>query len=163
METTTQHAGVYIPPPILGLGVFLLSIFLQKNFPINQEIFNHSIFHFMGYVFVIISFIFGIPGVYRFRKTGNTIETFKAATSLQTTGMYAISRNPMYVGLVCMYFGISLLIKSNWAVLLVILFIALLRYYVIRREENYLKHAFGEEYLQYLNKVNRWIGKKQDV
>ena len=63
----------------------------------------------------------------------------------------------MYLSLMLIYSGIAIYANSLWLVfLLPVLFVALERG-VVLREEKYLEGKFGDEYLEYKNKVRRWI------
>jgi protein-S-isoprenylcysteine O-methyltransferase Ste14 len=55
------------------------------------------------------------------------------------------------------YAGIAVLRNSLWAMLLLPLVVAIIQHEVIGREERYLEHAFGEEYLAYKARVRRWV------
>jgi len=83
--------------------------------------------------------------------------TIKPATSLQTTGIYSISRNPMYVGLMNLYIGLSFIIGNWWNFILFPALILFIQIVVIRKEEKYLEREFGTLFLQYKQKVRRWI------
>lgn len=148
-------------PPVIGILIFLLTIGIQKMLPVRHALFHQAVLVIAGWLFVVLAFFFGMSGVFRFLKTNNTVETFKPASSLQTSGIYTISRNPMYVGLVSLYAGLALLIGNWWTILFIALFIFVLQKYVIHREERYLQYAFGDEYIAYMNHVRRWIGKKK--
>ncbi|MGH2643367.1 MAG: methyltransferase family protein [Chitinophagaceae bacterium] len=163
MKTNPNHPAVYIPPPLIGLVIFLFSFVIQRWVVINHSYLYHFIAHIIGWIFVLLSLFFGMSGVFRFLRTNNTVETFRSASSLQTTGIYTISRNPMYVGLVCLYTGLSLLIGNWWTIIFIPLFIIILQLYVIQREEIYLQYTFGEQYANYKKKVRRWIGKRKKV
>ncbi|GEM_PF-186736 len=81
-------------------------------------------------------------------------------TELVTKGIYQISRNPaflgfdlVYIGMICMFFNWPLLFVSIWAMVMFHLQIR-------NVEEVFLLEAFGEAYLNYKNKVCRYIGRK---
>jgi protein-S-isoprenylcysteine O-methyltransferase Ste14 len=79
------------------------------------------------------------------------------ARALVTHGVYAHSRNPMYVGLTIAYLGGVLATGSVWALLLLpVALFALLRL-VIRREERHLSERFPTEYAAYCAEVRRWL------
>jgi protein-S-isoprenylcysteine O-methyltransferase Ste14 len=63
----------------------------------------------------------------------------------------------MYVGFTLMYVGISALTNALAPVLLLPAVFAVMRRGVIEREERYLERKFGDEYLQYKERVRRWI------
>ena len=63
----------------------------------------------------------------------------------------------MYVGFTLMYVGISALANALLPILLLPAVQQLMRRGVIEREERYLERKFGDEYLQYKERVRRWI------
>lgn len=76
--------------------------------------------------------------------------------NLVTSGLFGISRNPVYVGIIIQAFGVFLIIKSLVSlVLLILLLIAFVL--VIYTEERFLEDKFGREYLSYKNKVRRFL------
>ncbi len=72
------------------------------------------------------------------------------------SGPFAVSRNPLYVGLIALYVGLALL-WSFWALVLVPVGVALLWWGAVRPEEHYLSATFGAEYDDYRRRVRRWL------
>ena len=81
----------------------------------------------------------------------------QATTRLLRTGPFRFSRNPLYVGLIALDLGASLLWPSAWALLLVPSGVAILRWGAISPEEHYLPVKFGAEYDEYCRQVRRWL------
>ena len=81
-------------------------------------------------------------------------------TELVTAGIYQISRNPAFLGFDLIYIGI-LLMFFNW-VLFAVSLLAILMFHlqIVNVEEEFLLKAFGDEYLAYRKKVNRYLGRK---
>jgi len=96
-------------------------------------------------------------GLRGFRKAGTNVETWKPTTALVTDGIYARSRNPIYVALVLLFAAIAVLANSAWLGLLLVLYVAVLRVGVISREERYLERKFGGAYSAYRANVRRWL------
>lgn len=157
MKAKKDNAGVYLPPPILYVAVFFLSILIQRYFPLPMGPIGSSLGSYLSVVFILIGIMFALPALIAFFKTKNTLITIKPATSLQTKGIYNISRNPMYVGLLSVYIGIALILGNWWTFLLIPLVIFVITRYVIIKEERYLERAFGQDYLNYKTKVRRWL------
>jgi protein-S-isoprenylcysteine O-methyltransferase Ste14 len=157
METKRKHPGVYIPPPAIYTIMFLLSIFLQKAFPLSVLFFKTQTASILGCIFVAFSLAFALPALLKFLKSRNTLITVKPANSLQTDGIYAITRNPMYLGLLLLYAGIAFLTGNWWTFILIPIVIIIITGYVIKREEKYLHDAFGPDFTAYKIKVRRWI------
>jgi len=80
-----------------------------------------------------------------------------ATTTVISSGPFAHSRNPLYVGLLVLSAGLALLAASVWALLALPLEWALLRWGAVLPEERYLSEKFGPEYAAYLGRVRRWI------
>ena len=90
-----------------------------------------------------------------------TIDLIKAYNSdkLITTGLFSISRNPMYGSFMIFIIpGISFILNS-WLVLTGSLLIYILVRIFIKEEETYLEKRYGKEYLDYKNKVGLFFPK----
>jgi protein-S-isoprenylcysteine O-methyltransferase Ste14 len=78
-------------------------------------------------------------------------------TAMVETGPYRLSRNPLYVGLLALYLGLALLAPSFWALVLLPLAVALVRWGAVLPEERYLRARFGAAYDEYAGRVRRWL------
>jgi protein-S-isoprenylcysteine O-methyltransferase Ste14 len=158
MNNTKDSPGVFIPPPLIYAAFFLLSFLLQGYFTIKGAFFFHSHWaNIFGSIFYFVGVAFIFPAGFEFVKSKNTVITAKPATSLQTNGIYSISRNPMYLGLVLIYLGLTFQFGNWWTIFLLPILIIVITYRVILPEERYLTRAFGDEYADYKKKVRRWI------
>jgi len=157
MESKKDSPGVYIPPPLFYVLTFLLAIYIQKKFAVNEAIFQLLVTKLIGMFFLGISLVFLYTSLRKFILTKNTILLIKPASSLQTNGVYTISRNPMYVSLCLIYLGLSCLVGNWWNIILFPILFFIVQEYIIKREEKYLERAFGAEYLDYQKKVRRWL------
>lgn len=96
--------------------------------------------------------------LFRHRETG--IMPDQAARCVVSAGPYAWSRNPMFVGFIVMYVGASLFIPSIWPLFLLPAAISVTAATVVRREEEYMRGMFGQEYDAYAARVHRWFGRR---
>ncbi len=158
MKNAKDSPGVFIPPPLFYAGFFLLSMILQGYLTIKGAFFFHKQpAFFIGYVLYLAGVFFIFPAMFKFIKTKNSIIPTKPANSLQTTGIYSYTRNPMYLGMLFIYLGVALQFGNWWTLILTPFLVAFITFLVIRREEKYLTRAFGEAYTNYKKKVRRWI------
>ena len=157
MENKKDSPGVYIPPPLLYVLIFLAAVFIQKKIPIDTSLFHLQVTKIVGILLLVTSLFFSITSLKKFFKSKNTLIPIKPASSLQTNGVYNISRNPMYVGLVFIYLGLTCLIGNWWNIILFPILLLIIQQYVIKKEEEYLERAFGVKYVEYKNKVRRWL------
>ena len=79
------------------------------------------------------------------------------ATRLVTSGIYRVSRNPVYLGMMLVLVGLAVLLASPAALLVSAVFVLYLDLYQIAPEERALAEAFGQEYVEYRARVRRWI------
>lgn len=76
---------------------------------------------------------------------------------LITSGPYAHSRTPMYVGWSLIYLGISFVLNSIWLIALFPLVGVFIHFIDIRKEEKFLEQEFGSRYREYRNQVRRYL------
>jgi len=157
IATKKDNPGVYIPPPLIYVALFLVSFLLQELAPIDRTFFYSAIAANISIVLLICSLIFVVPAILQFIRSKNSIVPLKPASSLQFRGIYAVTRNPMYFGLLLLYLGIGIVKGNWWTIMLVPLVIVLVQLLVIKKEEAYLERAFGQDYLNYRKQVRRWI------
>lgn len=157
LKNKKDHPGVYVPPPLIYVLFFLLAVFMQKHFPLPQIIISSYLHKAIGVALILTALPFMITSLRQFYLSKNTVVTIMPAASLQTTGIYSISRNPMYVGLALIYLALSSFIGNGWNIALFPVLIAVVQFYIISREEKYLTRRFGNEYLNYKRKVRRWL------
>ena len=157
MKNKEDIPGVYIPPPLIYTLIFLAAVFIQKKISIDDSIFHLQIAKIAGALFLIVSLFFMITSLRQFFISKNTLIPIKPASSLQTNGIYKITRNPMYVSLALIYLGISCFVGNWWNIILFPLLLLIVQEYIIKREEKYLLRRFGKEYVVYKTKVRRWV------
>jgi protein-S-isoprenylcysteine O-methyltransferase Ste14 len=79
-------------------------------------------------------------------------------TRIVQTGVFAISRNPLYLASVIVFLGIALALNILWGLITLLASIFLCHYVLIIPEERYLTVKFGKEYEEYTASVHRWLG-----
>lgn len=81
-------------------------------------------------------------------------------TELVTNGIYRISRNPAFLGFDLVYIGI-LMIFFHWPLFIItILALFIFHLQIVKVEEPFLISVFGEDYINYKNHTNRYLGRK---
>jgi protein-S-isoprenylcysteine O-methyltransferase Ste14 len=153
----SKGPGVYIPPPLFYILIFIAAVFIQKKIPVADVLFQYPTVKIAGIFFIIIALFFMVRSLRQFIQSKNTLILIKPATVLQTTGIYGISRNPMYAGITIMYLGITCLIGNWWNIIFLPLLLLIVQEYVIKHEEKYLAAEFGQQYEDYKKKVRRWL------
>jgi protein-S-isoprenylcysteine O-methyltransferase Ste14 len=94
-----------------------------------------------------------------FAQRGQPTDPGRPTTRIVTTGVFSISRNPIYLGAACFLAGIALAVNLPWVLVLLLPSLVACHYVLILPEERYLVAKFGEGYLVYAATVRRWIGR----
>ena len=159
MNTGDQsHANVVIRPPLLYLGALVFGVSLEAVWPLGAGLFASPWREGIIAIVLVISgsVLLGLA-TGCFRKAGTNIPTVMPTLVLVTSGPYAWSRNPIYIGLTLIYTGLALALNAWWAVVFLPGVLGILRYGVIAREEVYLAARFPDQYPAYCARVRRWI------
>ena len=94
---------------------------------------------------------------FQIKRADTTIIPYEESDALVTEGLFAYSRNPIYLGMVMMLLATALDFGTWVGLALVPAFVVLIEWRFIRPEEAMLEATFGEPYRQYKAHVRRWI------
>lgn len=155
MEDKKDIPNVIAPPPLiffsgLLLGGIVTYFYRFPMMPGGLAVLLGNLLFLSGIGIIAIIFL-------QMRKAKTNIEPWKPTTKVLDAGFYAISRNPIYLGMILIYLGISCFFNSIWFLPFLPIVLVAIHFGVILREEKYLESKFGEEYLDYKKRVRRWI------
>ena len=141
-----------IPPPIVTI-ITLTIIYL---FDLKEYILNNDV---ITVVILFIGIIFILSAVIQFVNRKTTVNPTKPykTTSLVITGVYKITRNPMYLGMLLIIISFAFYKASIISLILIPFFIFFINKFQIEPEEFEMRKKFGKEYEDYCKKVDRWI------
>ena len=113
----------------------------------------------MAVVIAVVGFSFVLAGIVSFRRAKTTAnpKSLSIATSLVSSGIYRVTRNPMYVGIVFVLIAWAVFLSCIWALLGPLAFVLYISRFQISREEEALAARFGSEYSSYKERVRRWL------
>jgi protein-S-isoprenylcysteine O-methyltransferase Ste14 len=109
--------------------------------------------------FVLAGLLIDASGLVAFLKAKTTINPLKpgATSALVTRGIYRYTRNPMYLGLLCLLTGWGVHLAHPAALVCVPAFVLYISRFQIAPEERALAAKFGAEYDRYRSLVRRWL------
>jgi protein-S-isoprenylcysteine O-methyltransferase Ste14 len=109
--------------------------------------------------FVLLGAVCAVLGVASFRRARTTVNPMKpgTATALVTSGIYRVSRNPMYLGFLFLLLGELAWLANPVTWIIAPVYIFYLDRFQIRPEERALRERFGAAYSTYAAQVRRWI------
>ncbi|WP_299640221.1 isoprenylcysteine carboxylmethyltransferase family protein [Devosia sp.] len=145
-------------PPVLPAAAIVAAIvldWLPLHFLAPPVGFNLQVI--VGVVLTALGIWLGASASRLFQREGTNVIPTQPTTRIVTSGPYRFTRNPMYLGMVLVVLGISLIFSLEWGVILTpVLWLALDRLIVVR-EEAYLRRKFGASYEALLTRTRRWI------
>ena len=143
-------------PPVIYAIVLATAGLLQGLAPLPAP-YATPVARLAGTVLVIGGIIAAVVGILQFRSIGTPVDPTGYARVLAHSGIYAHTRNPMYLGAVLAAIGGGLALPSTWLLLLSIPMAVALTKLAITREEAFLTRRFGDAYLAYKSRVRRWL------
>lgn len=146
-----------VPPPLVA-GLFMF-VMWAVSFVVPALEINSGLGLVLSMLVVVTGIIFCIAAIVSFKKAKTTANPLKPETTrvLVSSGIYTISRNPMYVGLALFLLGWAVYLSSPWLTLGVVGFVFYMNHFQIEPEELALKDLFGAEFISYQSKVRRWL------
>ena len=154
MGKTTVHPVLFITGKLAGYFTWIVLILMYLNINIlnripflYSDIISYTI-ALTGLAFVVLSLInlgfstrIGLP---------------QKETVLKTKGVYKFTRNPMYLG-IHLWTVAAIVYSLNVIIILAGIFSFITYHFIILGEEKFLQNRFGQEYLDYKQKVPRYF------
>lgn len=140
---------------------FLLGIALHVLLPFSlpQGILRQVLIP-VGVTLIFIGMSFIVSARRAFARFRQPTDPGQPTGKVIKTGVFALSRNPLYLGAALLFGGVALMMNVLWTLAALGVSIVLCHYVLIAPEEKYLTAKFGETYTAYTATVWRWLGRK---
>jgi protein-S-isoprenylcysteine O-methyltransferase Ste14 len=142
-------------PPTYFMSFIIISLISHFLIPIYSIIsypWNSS-----GVVLIILGIWLNLSADRKFKEVKTTVKPFESSTYLVTDGVFRISRNPMYLGMVAILLGGAVFLGTLTPFLIALIFAILIDIRFIKAEEKMLDDTFGEKWQSYKSKTGRWL------
>ena len=130
---------------------YVVGEFIIPKYPIIY------LFNMVGLIGLIVSLIFFFLGFNLFKSYNENPKPTSDTNRIIKTGIFAYTRNPIYLALVLFQFSMFLVFENVMYILSSLGLFIWLNNYVIKAEEDYLKNKFGDEFDRYCGAVKRWL------
>lgn len=163
MTTAVAHKGWWQTFEVV-FGIHLLAaIALQLAVPLSlPRGFFTGVFILGGAVLIIAGTALVILARRELARYGQPTDPGHPTSKIIITGVFSVSRNPLYLGGICVLAGIALAVNLPWVLVFLLPAAVACHYILIAPEERYLAAKFGEEYALYRISVHRWLGRARD-
>jgi len=155
MAADVHGPGVRLPPPFIFAGFLAVGFALQRGAALPS--FTSWPTVFFGWAMALASPVVAGMAFRAFRAAQTSVRPDRPASSLMTQGIFARTRNPLYLAMLLLYVGIAVFFGALGPLVLAPLLVFAMQHWVIGREERYLTGKFGQAYLDYRQRVRRWI------
>ena len=145
-------------PPLIYLGALLVGGGLQFVLPFrNLDAVLALAPAWAGVAAMFLGLAVDLLAMITLRRNGTTILPHVGSKTLCTTGVFAVSRNPIYLGNTIGLIGLALALRWSWLLLSVPGTISAVGWLAISREGQHLSKRFGAAFLMYCERVRRWL------
>lgn len=143
-----------VPPPVVAIGCGALIYLLRDHFRVQSEL---QIYAAAAILIASIAVMF--LAIREFRRAKTTVNPLKpqTASSLVTRGIFSVSRNPMYLGLLGILLAWTVFLGAPAGIACIALFIVWMNVLQIRPEEQAMAVLFEDEFSRYCSRVRRWL------
>ncbi len=145
--------------------MILLLLLLIISYTIGQDVYQYSFplqslqvmgLRYLGLIFLVCSLVWIVVAQMQMDVSWRIGIDEKNPTALKTNGLFSVSRNPIFLGMIVTLVGFFLILPSALSLLLMVLNYVVIQIQV-RLEEAFLRQQHANEYLQYFKKVRRFI------
>jgi len=144
-----------ILPPTYFYIFLLLAIGLHFILPIKK--FIKTPYNYIGILLISTGTWLNIWADRLFKNKHTTVKPSEKSSFLIEEGPFVFSRNPMYLGMVIILFGLAVLLGSIMPFIMPFAFYILISITFIPQEENALEETFGQSFVEYKKRVRRWL------
>jgi len=156
-ESAYALVGKYFKLCIAGIFIYvILFSFLPENYFIPNDLIDVDLLKFIGLTLMLMAIIWTVVAQNQMKNSWRIGIDNDMKTELITSGLFSVSRNPVFLGMIISLLGFFFVTPNSFSLLFLIIYYILIQIQ-IRLEEEYLYKQHGEKYLDYLMKVRRII------
>lgn len=146
-----------IPPVALAVLVGTMMWFFSKSVTSSQD--PEFWVQLISSLWFCVGAVIALLGVLEFKNAKTTVDPRRPdrTCSMVSSGIYRISRNPMYLGFLIMLSAWTIYLSAIINFLFLPLFVVYMNRFQIAPEERFMIQKFGADYEKYMTEVRRWI------
>ncbi len=145
-------------PPVAVTLIFALGMWIAATYTPTFALYIPWRFR-LAIAFVVVGATIALLAIIAFHRASTTVNPFAPTESstLVKTGVYGLSRNPMYLGLLLALTGWAIVLSDLLAFVFLPGFLAYMTRFQIVPEERALLARFGSAFVEYKKSVRRWL------
>ncbi len=143
-----------LPPTYLLLSIATM-VLLHFLIPVSKI--APYPWNLLGILLLVMGVSLNLIADAAFKREQTTVKPFEKSTALVVTGVFQISRHPMYLGMVLILLGIAIFMGTLTPLIVIVIFGLLMELVFVRTEERMLEEQFGATWFAYKKKVRKWV------
>ena len=145
-------------PPLLLMMLIVVAMYFSAPFLPTITLYQ-TVSVYVAAIVLVLGFVIAVLAIWEFHRAKTTVDPIHVENTSQlvTSGVYSVSRSPMYVSFSLMLLAFVIYLRSPLLVSGVIFFVVYLNVFQIGAEENFMRGKFGADYEDYVRRVRRWI------
>jgi len=144
-----------VMPPTLLLGLLVVCIGLALALPTRSL--DPWPFDLVGLAAILAGIVLNLWSDHQLKAAKTTVKPHERPSVLVSDGAFRLTRNPMYLGMTLILAGTAITLCSLIALICAVLFVLAVDRWFIPLEERNAAAAFGEAYVEYRQRVRRWV------
>lgn len=145
-------------PPIIYTAAFALAWVLQEAMPLAALDGALAIApKWAGLSLAATGFVLDLLAMSALVRHRTAILPNMGSSALVSSGIFAFTRNPIYLGNTILLIGFAIALRWGWLLLAAPLTVIAVSRLAIQREEKHLAARFGEDWRAYASRVRRWL------
>ncbi len=148
-------------PPLIFGGLAVVALGLGQVAP-GPEFLDERPWRLLGWLMLGLGIGLDALAMVTMWQHEANILPHRPATALVTTGIFAWTRNPIYLGNTIALVGLGLVLCNGWLALAAAVAAPLVLQLAILREERHLALRFGAAWIDYQSRTRRWFGRHED-
>jgi protein-S-isoprenylcysteine O-methyltransferase Ste14 len=140
----------------LGFGVGIYNLYISQLYSI-PSLLNYLRSTELGIFLILTSFLLIYLSVKSFKFHQEDPNPITKSNKLITVGIFKYIRNPMYLSLILFQLGVGSLLSFLHISFFSLFTLFILHFFIIKKEESYLRDKFGKQYIMYMQTSRRWI------
>ncbi|MBI2398808.1 MAG: isoprenylcysteine carboxylmethyltransferase family protein [Xanthomonadales bacterium] len=146
-----------VPPPLVALAIAVSMALVARYAPVGAFAFDAQ--RVLAIAVGVAAFALMSLAAWQFARARTTVNPLhpERSSALVTSGVFARSRNPMYLAMLVLLVAVGLWFGNLLAFALCPLFVLWINRFQIAPEEAALTRLFGELFIAYCSRVRRWI------
>jgi protein-S-isoprenylcysteine O-methyltransferase Ste14 len=156
-DSKERGARVRFPPPLVYLGAVLAGLAVGNWVAGAPVPIDRALRITLGVLLAAAGVALAAWARVGFLRTGQSVIPWTPTPELIFQGPYRFTRNPMYVGMTMLTFGLGVALNNWWISLFALPALLVVHAIAVLPEEKYLSEKFGDGYRTYLTRVRRYL------